>query len=134
MWDSYLPPARYFLLQNWKNIRHSRCFDWLSHMIALFEVQFLLNFLPLFQNIYFLISLSFILYNEIYEFIQMSVLYVNTYPVILLYNSYMSRFPRKCYCCAAKSYILELYLQFRVRELFSLFWQGSWFRMSDGKL
>lgn len=134
MWDSYLSPARYFLLQDWKNIRHSRCFDWLSHMIALFEVQFLLNFLPLCFRIF--ISLSHYHLFFIMKFMNLSKCRcsVNTSPVIFLYNSYMSRVPRKCYCCAAKSYILELYLQFRVRELFSLFWQGSWFRMSDGKL
>lgn len=127
-------PSAYFLLQDCMSTRHSRSFDWLSHMIALFDVQCLLNFLALCFRIF--ISLSHYHLSFIMKFINLYKCLgsVNIYSIIFLYNPYIKSSLKMCYCCTVKSYILELYLQFRVRELFSWFWQGSWFRMSDGKL
>ena len=105
---------------------HSGCWDHLSPLIASFGVQFSLNFLPLCFSIFISLShchLSFIMMK--FMDLPKSLCSVNTYPVIFPYNSCMSRVPRKCYCCTVKSYSLELYLQFSVRELFPLFWQGS---------
>lgn len=47
---------------------------------------------------------------------------------------YIKGSQKMCYFCTVKHYSLELYLQFIVRALFSLFWHGSRFKMSNGKL
>lgn len=106
-----------------------------SHMTVLLENHFLLNFCILcFEYLfpYIIIILFFIM-----RFVNLSkcLCSVNTYPVIFLYNALHVKGSQKiCYGWTVNSYILELYLQFRVRELFSLFWQGSRFRMSNRKL
>lgn len=95
----------------------------MSHMIALFEVQFLLNFLPLCLIISF--HYHFVIYNEIYKF-SVCLCYVK--PILLFLSTaiaYQRFLEDVCYCCTAKAHILELYLQFRDRVLFPLFWQGS---------
>ena len=85
-----------------------------------------------FHNIFF--YYHFIIYNEIYKF---SVCLCCVKPILLFLSTavaYQRFLEDVCYCCTVKAHVLELYLQFRVRVLFPLFWQGSWFRMSSGKL
>ena len=69
-----------------------------------------------------MITLSFIM-----KYINLSVCLCYVKPTLLFLSTAVAyqRFLDMCYCCIVKAHILELYLLFRVRMFFPLFWQGS---------